>query len=62
MDKQPLMSRIIAFACLSLSILYHMKIKYKNKVININPHRITKLWKTLWISLGTTCDLSTICA
>lgn len=47
MDKQLLMSRIIAFACLSLSILYHMKIKYKNKVININPHRITKLWKTM---------------
>lgn len=54
MDKQPLMSRIIAFACLSLSILYHIGKKYKNKVIyidskviHINPHIISILWKTM---------------
>lgn len=54
MDKQPLMSRIIAIACLSLSILYHMRKNYKDKVIHndlkvihINPHRILLLWKTM---------------
>lgn len=41
MDKQPVMRKSIEFACLFLSILYHMRIKYKDKVINISELKMS---------------------